>query len=139
MVLLSVEVEYILEKMTLRVDRFSREHVVPLHVRKFGDLFSSEDFKFGELEIERVILDHFLVSSWLGVRKHPQFIQRRARGKSVSSGARFLGDPCPTGDSALGLSVPSFAGGSSSPCSESDPYVYLAPCCTGRCHADQTW
>ena len=42
----------------IEVDRFSHEHVVPLHVGKLGDSFNSEDFKFGKLEIECVILDH---------------------------------------------------------------------------------
>jgi len=43
----------------IKVDRFSCKHVVPLHVGELRDSFSSEDFEFGKLKIEHVILDHF--------------------------------------------------------------------------------
>ena len=42
----------------VKVDGLSQEDIVPFHDGKFGNLFSSEDFEFGEFEVEGIILDH---------------------------------------------------------------------------------
>ena len=50
-----------------------------------------------------------------------------SQGKRVSSGVRFFEDPCVRGDQALGLSVLTSGGGSSSSYSECGLAAYLVP------------
>ena len=82
----------------IKVDRFSSEDIVPFHVGKFRYSFSAENPKFHEFEVKGMVLDHFLLSSWLGVRKISLVDSDVSWEKSDSSGARFFEDPCVRGD-----------------------------------------
>ena len=62
-----------------------------------------------------------------------------SQGNRVWSGARFFEDPCVRGDRALGLSVLSSGGESSSSYSDRGPAAYLVPRLAEIWQVDRTW
>src|SRR5882762_7097975 len=128
MVLLSVAVEYILVKMTSRLTDFPERTLFHSMSGNSGTRLAPRTLSFVSLRSMVWFRTIFLVSSWLGERKLSSPDSSTSQAKSVLSGARLFEDPCPIGDSSLGLLDRSFPGGSSSSCSEStDPRAYLAP------------